>query len=162
MNFYELDGNDIQNMNNDVLSELSSSMIKLDDKGQKSEKLINTANTIYKKSENFKPIAKLAVALTTKGMEERHWIELKEKTGIDCLEKEGLTLEKIISENTIDTTKLNSATLLADKASKEFDIKVKLDTLEERWKKCQFRIFTNNSVGGWGNICTVLDEYVVF
>ena len=38
-------------MNDEVLSKLRNSMRKLDDKGNKFVKLVNTANIIYKKSE---------------------------------------------------------------------------------------------------------------
>ena len=48
--------------------------------------------------DKFVPIGDLAVALTKRGLTDRHWKELLEKTGIDCTPKEGFTFKNIVEK----------------------------------------------------------------
>jgi dynein heavy chain len=163
---FTLDGNEVIEMNNNVLKYLSVGIKKLKERESDFGKLVETTDDIYKQAVKFKPIANLAKCLTTPGMEERHWLELKELTGIDCLNKEGITLEKIMENHNIDSSVLQAAQLIADKASRENAICLKLNYLDERWKSVNFELLPfrtpgNNQVGGWGDIYTALDEDVM-
>ena len=60
--------------------------------------LIKTAESFREKSIEFEKTAELAVALTTQGLQDRHWNELKEKTGIDCTDQSAQIDLKIILE----------------------------------------------------------------
>jgi len=165
-NLKTLNGEEVKNMNDNVLKWLNVSIRKLKERDGNFNKIIATAEEIKKRAEEFKPIANLAVHLTTEGMEERHWIELKEKTGIDCTNIESMSLNDIIMSSDLNQEILNKTEEIADKAFREHQIEIKIKTLEEKWKNVNFILIPYRNtgtftVGGWGDIYTVLDEDVL-
>ncbi|NCP90584.1 MAG: hypothetical protein GW827_10105, partial [Flavobacteriales bacterium] len=107
--FANLKGEEVKNMNDTVLKNLASSNKKLRDRPGDWKKIIEMSDEIKKRAEEFKPIANLAVFLTTKGLTERHWTELKQLTEIDCINREGLTLQSIVSVHNITPETLSNA-----------------------------------------------------
>jgi len=162
-----LKGSEVKAMNENVIKNLSSSIRKLKERDSHFNKVIEMAEIFKKKAEEFRPISTLAEALTTEGMQERHWEELKEKTGIDCTNREGLTLDAIVNnltEQSIDKIGkeiIINALNISDKATKEFKIEKLLKTLEERWMDIKFTLTPyrgTSTVGGWGDIYNFYDE----
>jgi dynein heavy chain len=162
----KLNGLDVEEMNDNVKKHLIQSIKTLKDMDGYGE-LIKTAEEERDRSKEFEKIADLAVSLTTKGLQERHWDELKNQTGIDCTDKSvPIDLATIINQNgDLSKEVVNLAKAIADKASREFQIKEKLETLEKNWKEVEFgttpyRNKTMNIITGWGDIYKVLDEDV--
>ena len=164
-----LKGSDVKLMNENVIKNLNNSIRKLRDKDSQFSKIVETAEVYKKKAEEFRPISNLAEALTTEGMQERHWEELKEKTGIDCVSREGLCLETVIasiteqSSDKISKEIIANALNISDKATKEFRIEKTLNDLEERWVTINFTLSPYKgtfTVGGWGDIYNFYDEDV--
>lgn len=161
-----LNGEEVKNMNDNVLKMLAQSIRKLKDREGNFSKIIATAEEIKKRAEEFKPIANLAGHLTTEGMEERHWLELKEKTGIDCSNIESMNLNDIIMTSDLNQEILHKTEEIADKAYREHQIEIKITTLEEKWKNVNFMLIPYRNtgtytIGGWGDIYAVLDEDVL-
>ena len=162
----QLHGLDVEEMNDNVKKHLIQSIKTLKDMDGYGE-LIKTAEEERDRSREFEKIADLAVSLTTKGLQERHWEELKNQTGIDCTDKsKQMDLETIINQNgDLSKEVVNVAKGIADKASREFQIKEKLEILEKNWAEVEFgttpyRNKTMNIITGWGDIYKVLDEDV--
>ena len=162
----QLNGLDVEEMNDNVKKHLIQSIKILKDMDGYGE-LIKTAEEERDRSKEFEKISDLAVSLTTKGLQERHWEELKNSTGIDCTDKsQSMDLNKILSQNeNLSKEIINTAKAIADKASREFQIKQKLETLEKNWANVEFgtqphRIKGLYIIVGWGDIYKVLDEDV--
>jgi len=165
-NLNTLKGEEVKNMNDNVYKMLTQSIRKLKDREGNFNRIIATAEEIKKQAEAFKPIATLAVHLTTEGMEERHWEELRENVGIDCSNIESQTLDDIIKVKEPTSEVLYKTEEIADKAFREHQIEIKIKTLEEKWKNVNFLLIPYRNtgtftVGGWGDIYTVLDEDVM-
>ena len=119
-------------MNDTVKKHLIQSIKILKDMNGYNE-LIQTAENERLKSKEFEGIAELAVSLTTRGLQDRHWQELKEKTNIDCTDQtKDTTLTMIVGENTNTVSKevINVSKSIADKAGREFQIKEKLEFIK--------------------------------
>ena len=163
----QLNGIEVQEMNDTVKKHLIQSIKILKDMNGYNE-LIQTAENERLKSKEFEGIAELAVSLTTRGLQDRHWQELKEKTNIDCTDQtKDTTLTMIVGENTNTVSKevINVSKSIADKAGREFQIKEKLEMLENNWKGIEFGLKPHRIKGmfiivGWGDIYKVLDEDV--
>ena len=161
----ELNGLDVEDMNDTVKKHLFQS-IKILKEMEGFGDLIKTAESFREKSIEFEKTAELAVALTTQGLQDRHWNELKEKTGIDCTDQSAnIDLKMILEKNDLSKEIIENAKLIADKASREFQIKQKLELLEKNWAEVEFgtqphRIKGLFIITGWGDIYKVLDEDV--
>ena len=161
----KLNGLDVEEMNDTVKKHLFQS-IKILKEMDGFNDLIKTAETFREKSIEFEKTAELAVALTTQGLQDRHWNELKEKTGIDCTDQSAqIDLNAILDKNDLNKEIIENAKLIADKASREFQIKQKLEALEKNWAAVEFgtqphRIKGLFIITGWGDIYKVLDEDV--
>ena len=161
----ELNGLDVEEMNDSVKKHLFQS-IKILKEMEGFNDLIKTAENFREKSIEFEKTAELAVALTTQGLQDRHWDELKEKTGIDCTDQSAqIDLNTILSKNDLNKEIIENAKLIADKASREFQIKQKLELLEKNWASVEFGTMPHRIKGlfiitGWGDIYKVLDEDV--
>ena len=161
----ELNGLDVEDMNDTVKKHLFQS-IKILKEMEGFGDLIKTAESFREKSIEFEKTAELAVALTTQGLQDRHWNELKEKTGIDCTDQSSnIDLKMILEKNDLSKEIIENAKLIADKASREFQIKQKLELLEKNWAEVEFgtqphRIKGLFIITGWGDIYKVLDEDV--
>ena len=161
----ELNGLEVEEMNDDVKKHLFQS-IKILKEMEGFNDLIRTAENFREKSIEFEKTAELAVALTTQGLQDRHWNELKEKTGIDCTDQSAqIDLNIILQKNDLNKEIIENAKLIADKASREFQIKQKLELLEKNWAEVEFgtqphRIKGLFIITGWGDIYKVLDEDV--
>ena len=97
--FSNLKGEEVRTVNENVLRNIVMSIKKLKDKGLEKtfDKVIKIAEEMKRQTEEFKPISNLAVFLTTEGLTERHWSDLK-NIGIDCISnREGLTLDKLVA-----------------------------------------------------------------
>lgn len=165
-NLSTLKGEEVKNMNENVLKMLAQSIRKLKEREGNFTKIISTAEEIRKRAEEFKPIANLAVHLTTEGMEERHWQELKEKTTIDCSTISNMSLNDILMNCDLNQEILHKTEEIADKAFREHQINIKIKLLEEKWKAVNFLLLPYRNtgtftVGGWGDIYAVLDEDVL-
>ena len=162
----ELNGLEVQEMNDSVKKHLVQSIKILKDMDGYNE-LIQTAETVRLQSKTFEGIAELAVSLTTRGLQDRHWNELKEKADIDCTDqsKDTTLLDIVGSSETVSKEVINISKAIADKANREFQIKEKLELLESNWKAIEFgtkphRIKGMFIIVGWGDIYKVLDEDV--
>ena len=161
----KLNGLDVEEMNDAVKKHLFQS-IKILKEMEGFNDLIKTAENFREKSIEFEKTAELAVALTTQGLQDRHWNELKEKTGIDCTDQSAqIDLKLILERNDLNKEIIENAKLIADKASREFQIKQKLELLEKNWASVEFgtqphRIKGLFIITGWGDIYKVLDEDV--
>ena len=161
----QLNGLDVEEMNDTVKKHLFQS-IKVLKEMEGFNDLIRTAESVREKSIEFEKTAELAVALTTQGLQERHWNELKEKTGIDCTDQSAnIDLKLILENNDLNKEIIEHAKMIADKAAREYQIKQKLETLEKNWSEVEFgtqphRIKGLFIITGWGDIYKVLDEDV--
>ena len=72
----QLNGIEVQEMNDTVKKHLIQSIKILKDMNGYNE-LIQTAENERLKSKEFEGIAELAVSLTTRGLQDRHWQELR-------------------------------------------------------------------------------------
>lgn len=167
LEFSQMKGEEVFNMTEGVIKTLTSSVKKLKDRDAKQyAKIIQTSEDLKTKANEFMPIAKLAVCLTTEGMnEDRHWETLKNETGIDCTSKEGLSLKSLVGNGTLENQIITMAQNISEKAYREHLIKQKLEYLEARWNEVNFilvpyRIAGQFTLGGWGDIYAVLDEDV--
>ena len=161
MDFKSLKGIELEDLNNEISKNIITSIKKLDDKYKG---LIKTAEVYKDKSSNFKLKASMAVALTKEGFKEKHWNQLKEAVEIDCLNQEDLTLEKILGQVVLDKSILKKTEEIADQATREHGIELKVNTLEENWKDVKFSLFpfkNTFTIGGWGDIYDRLDEDVL-
>ena len=157
----ELNGLDVEEMNDDVKKHLFQS-IKILKEMEGFNDLIRTAENFREKSIEFEKTAELAVALTTQGLQDRHWNELKEKTGIDCTDQSAqIDLNIILQKNDLNKEIIENAKLIADKASREFQIKQKLELLEKNWAEVEFGTQPHRIKGLFIITgCKVLDEDV--
>ena len=165
-NLKDLKGEEVKAMNDNVLKMLSNSIRKLKERDGNFSKIIAAAEDIKKRAEEFKPITNLAVHLTTEGMEERHWTELKENAGIDCSNIESINLNDILMTSDLNQEILLKTEEIADKAYREHQIEIKIHLLEDKWKSVNFLLMPYRNtgtftIGGWGDIYAVLDEDVL-
>lgn len=82
--------------------------------------LLNIANDIKGKVEEFREWAPIVVALRTDGMKDRHWEALSEKVGFEVKPHEGFTFKDCMN---MDLVKFSDDIQdIGEKAGKEFTI----------------------------------------
>ena len=87
--------------------------------------------------EEFKPKVPLLVALRTKGMNDRHWKDIREKSHIDIKPNESdFTFKKILGMNLMDHCEF--IVEVGDRAGKEYSIEQKLNEMNVRWEEISF------------------------
>ena len=127
-------------MNEIVKKNLNFAMKQLNDISGY-EDLREEAKKIYEQSRAFSKDADLAVALTTKGMEERHWKQLEQWIDEDAKTNGVLTLESIKKgKDQLDVELIDKAKKISDQAAREFQIKQKLDMLNNNWSTIEFTL----------------------
>lgn len=78
------------------------------------------------------------VALRKKGMNERHWEQISAKVGFEVKPTEDFTFQKVIDMGLIEHNEI--CVEVGERASKEYNIEMSLNEMEEIWKNINFSL----------------------
>lgn len=98
--------------------------------------MLNIAQEIKGKVDEFKPVVPLAVALRKDGMKERHWDAITEAVGFDLRPDEDFTLTTVIDKGMMKHVQV--AEDIGEKAYKEFNIEKSLAKMKSEWEGLEF------------------------
>lgn len=126
--------------------------------------ILQIAETMKKKVEAFNPYVPLAVSLRKKGMKDRHWEQITEKTGIVVKPDEDFTLQKVLDLGLAEHTDI--CVDVGERAEKEYNIETSLNKMYQEWESIDFRLpqfkKTNTCfVVGFDDAMQILDEHIV-
>jgi dynein heavy chain len=161
-NFSSLEGDDIETTILELNKDLKNSLFRLKER-ECNEKIIELCQKYKIEVESFKPKGDLALALT-RGLQERHWKELAEKTKIDCTLRDGFTFKHILDAGMM--SHLEICQEIGEKASKENAIFEQLDNIEKKWKEISFGLILHKTtripnVSNWNDINKELDNDIM-
>ncbi len=162
-NFSKLKGDDIETSILELNKDLKNSIIRLRDKENCNEKIIELCEKYKNEVESFKPKGDLAMALT-RGLQERHWKELYEKTKIDCTPKEGFTFKHILDADMMKHLEICQD--IGEKASKENAIFEQLENIEKKWREISFGLILHKTtkipnIANWNDVNKELDNDIM-
>lgn len=87
----------------------------------------------------FEPYVPLAVALRTTGMADRHWEDIKTKTGVVLkVNEEGFNFQTVIDLGMLDHIEICQE--ISTRAEKEYKIREELDKMYSDWTTIYFEI----------------------
>ena len=127
-------------------------------------KILNIANGLKGKIDDFKPIVPVAVSLRKKGMVDRHWDELSKGVGFDIRPVEGFTLNSVIEKGLVEHSQVCED--VGEKAFKEFGIEQSLAKMLTEWEGSNFALPEFKSTGtcyisAFDEAVQRLDEHIV-
>ena len=160
--FSKLDGAEVDNTITELTKNFNMALSRF--KSDNVEDAIFDMCMKYKKMvDEFKPKGELAVALT-RGLKDRHWEEIKKKTGIDCTPREGFTFQNIIDEGMIQHVEICSD--VGEKAYREAKIEEQLHDIEKKWKDIFFVLSEHKlthlpTISNWNEINKELDTDIM-
>ena len=162
-NFSKLNGVEVEETTLELQRNLKKSLSKLKERDVATP-IIILAEKYKDIIEKFVPIGDLAVALTKRGLTDRHWKELFEKTGIDCTPKEGFTFKIIVDKGMQKYIEICSE--VGEKAYREYNINEQLETIEKKWKDINFVLALNKNtkvftISNWNEINKELDTDIM-
>ena len=160
--FSTLDGNEIDNTLQELTKNFNVALSRFKSDGV-DDTIFNIAFKYKKQIDEFKPKGELAVALT-RGLKDRHWEEIKEKTGIDCTPREGFTFNHILEAGMIKHLEICSD--VGEKAYREAKIEEQLKAIDHKWKDIFFVLTEHKltkipTISNWNDINKELDTDIM-
>jgi len=116
-NFSKLRGDEVEQTVNDVTKDLKNAIFKFKER-QTDERIVDLCQKYKTEVEAFKPKADLALAITKRGLKDRHWRELNIKTGIDCTPRDNFTFKNILDAGMMKNLEICQD--IGEKASREY------------------------------------------
>lgn len=161
-NFSKLKGDDIETTILELNKDLKNAMIRFKDR-ESNEKIVDLCLKYKTEVENFKGKGDLAMALT-RGLQDRHWKELLEKTKIDCTPREGFTFKHILDAGMMKYLEICQD--IGEKASKENAILEQLEGIERKWREISFGLILHKTtkipnVANWNDVNKELDNDIM-
>ncbi len=162
-NFSKLNGVEVEETIVELGRNLKKSLSKLKERDI-APQIIQLAEKYRDIIDKFVPIGDLAVALTKRGLTDRHWKELLEKTGIDCTPKEGFTFKNIVEKGMQKYIEICAE--VGEKAYREYNINDQLETIDKKWKDINFLLAINKNtkvftISNWNEINKELDTDIM-
>jgi dynein heavy chain, axonemal len=163
-NFSKLRGEEVESTVNDVTKDLKNAVFKFKERGTIDERIIELAQKYKSEVDAFKPKADLAQALTKRGLKDRHWRELNEKTKIDCSPRDNFTFKNILDAGMMKF--LETCQDVGEKALREFMIEEQIQNIDKKWKEIFFVLGQHKStkvptISNWNDINKILDEDIM-
>ena len=161
-NFSKLKGDDIETTVLELNKDLKNAMIRFKER-ESNNKIIDLCMKYKSEVENFKTKGDLAMALT-KGLVDRHWQEIHEKTKIDCSPREGFTFKHILDAGMLKYLEICQE--VGEKASKENAILEQLEGIDKKWSTILFVLNLHKTtkipnVANWNDINKELDNDIM-
>ena len=161
-NFNKLKGEDVEMTVSDVGKDLRNAIFKFKEK-QVDRQILELAQKYKTEVEKFKPISDLAIAITKKGIKERHWNEIIDKTKIQINFKENFTFKNVIDAGML--TYLDICSEIGDKAYREYQIENEINEIEKKWKEIYFATVPHKtkvpSITNWNDVNKELDQDIM-
>jgi dynein heavy chain len=162
-NFSKLKGDDVEIVVNEVAKDLKNSIAKFKDRII-DPRIIELAQKYKTEVDTFKPKADLAMAITKKGLKQRHWEELKVKTSIECTPNPDLTFRKIIDKGMLNYLEICQD--IGEKALREFSNEEEILGIDRNWKEKFFHCIDHKAtkvkiIANWNDINKALDEDIL-
>jgi len=162
--FMELDGNELS----EEVTAWHKTMVKLTKNKviKDNTAVLQIAEDIRGKIEEFKPLLPLVVALRNPGMRDRHWEQLSDNLPFEFVVDEALTLNKITDKYKLQDH-LDVISKIGESAGKEFQIESAMDKMEKAWEGIDFTVkpFGKGTdtfvIQGVDEIVQLLDEHIV-
>lgn len=159
--FSLLNGEEMSEIHDDITAKLKLAYLAMNDDSNFDKEIIELCSLYRKKVSEFRPVVELAIALTQKGYDKRHWVEIYNKTGIDCTPRENFSFNDILKKGMLDN--LNFCQDIGEKASKEYQIGATLDVIEKKWKEILFVTVPHKTtsipnISNWNDIYKDLDN----
>ena len=135
-------------------------------KDKEQPKILENAQAMKAKIDDFKPVVPLALSLRKKGMVDRHWDQISNAMGFDIRPVEG---EEFNLQLCVDKGLLKEVDLceeVGEKAFKEHNIEVTLKKMKADWVGCDFALppFKNTGtcyISAFDEAVQMLDEHIV-
>lgn len=160
--FSKLEGADVDNTITELTKNFNMALSRFKSEGVE-DAIFDMCMKYKKMVDDFKPKGELAVALT-RGLKDRHWEEIKKKTGIDCTPREGFTFQNIIDEGMIQHVEICSD--VGEKAYREAKIEEQLHDIEKKWKDIFFVLTEHKltklpTISNWNEVNKELDTDIM-
>jgi dynein heavy chain len=160
--FSLLDGNEIDSTITELTKNFNMALSRFKSENVE-EAIFNICMKYKKKVDEFKPQGELAVALT-RGLKDRHWEEIKKKTGIDCTPRKGFTFQNILDEGMIKHLEICAD--VGEKAYREAKIEEQLIAIDKKWKDIFFALTEHKltklpTISNWNDINKELDTDIM-
>ena len=158
--FSKLKGEDLQNVYDDLTRNLKAASTRFQEIQDVKPAVIELTEHYRKIVSDYKTTVELAIALTKKGYNKKHWDDIYAKTGINCTPRDGFTFKKILDEGMLKW--LDFCNEIGERAFREFLIGESLETIEKKWKDIMFNIVYHKTqkipnISNWTEIYKDLD-----
>jgi dynein heavy chain len=160
--FSKLDGIEVDNTITELTKNFNQALSRFKSEGVE-DAIFDMCFKYKKMVDEFKPKGELAVSLT-RGLKDRHWDEIKKKTGIDCTPREGFTFQHIIDAGMIQHVEICCD--VGEKAYREAKIEEQLHEIEKKWKDIFFVLTEHKltklpTISNWNEVNKELDTDIM-
>jgi dynein heavy chain len=125
---------DVNNMYNNV-GNWFKTLGRLEERFAREKEQLYVVRLLNNDLENFKEYLPLVTALSTSGLRDRHWNELRDKLKIYITPDLNISLSMLIEQGLHKGEKLLVLTEIAERANKEMTIEKTLDSLDHDWAR---------------------------
>jgi len=160
--FNKLKGEEVETVVGDLGKDLRNAIFKFKERHADLQ-ILELAQKYKNEVDKFRPKADLAIAITKKGMKDRHWNEILDKTKIYFNTKDSFTFKNVIDAGMLNY--LDICSEIGDKAYREYQIENEINEIDKKWREIYFITVPHKtkvpSITNWNDINKELDQDIM-